>query len=88
MTAREWIAEWDEEMLLADGFEDAILGVAQRCSQPALVVYDAQRCIEILVERDGMSEQDAEEFFAFNTEGAWAGKHTPLFMWRVPQLER
>jgi hypothetical protein len=27
-----------------------------------------------------MTRDDAEEFFEFNTLGAWMGEHTPLFM--------
>lgn len=79
---REWVAGYNEAALLADGFEAAIIGIAERCSMPPLVVYDAERCIEILVERDGMSHEEAAEFFHFNTLGSWAGEHTPLFMWR------
>jgi hypothetical protein len=79
---REWIAEHNEEALLADGFDAAIIGVAVRCSQPALVVYDAEKCIEILEQRDGMGHEEATEFFEFNTLGAWVGAGTPLFLWR------
>lgn len=82
---REWIAGYDGDALLADGFEAAIIGVAERCSQPPLVVYDAERCIEILMQRDGMSYDDAHEYFSFNVLGAWVGEHTPLFMWRPPR---
>ena len=79
---RTWLSAFDEEMLLADGFEDAVLGVAERCGQPNLVVYDADKCIKILMERDGMDHDAAEEFFHFNTLGAWMGEHTPLFLWK------
>ena len=82
---RDWIAFHTEEALLADGFEGAIIGVAERCSQPTLVVYDAKRCVEILMRRDGMSYEDACEFFEFNTLGAWVGEHTPLFLWRYEE---
>lgn len=78
---REWIAEHNEEALLADGYEDAIIGVAERCGQPTLVVYDAVKCIQILIDRDGMTPEEASEFFAFNTLGSWMGEHTPLFLW-------
>ena len=81
---REWISSHNEEALLADGFEAAILGVAERCSKPALVVYDAEKCLDILVDRDGMDPSEALEFFSYNTLGAWAGEHTPLFLWKVP----
>lgn len=78
----DWVAEHNGEALLADGFDAALIGVADRCGQPSLVVYDAQKCIEILIERDGMTPEDAREFFEFNTLGAWAGQNTPLFLWR------
>ncbi|HSR90203.1 MAG TPA: hypothetical protein VLK88_02775 [Gemmatimonadales bacterium] len=84
---RAWIADHNPDALLADGFEAAIVGVAERCSQPTLVVYDAQKCIEILVARDGMSYEEASECFGFNTLGAWVGDQTPLYLWRLPADE-
>ena len=82
---REWVREANEEALYAEGFEAAIVGIAERCSEPALVVYDADRCIEILIERDGMSWEEACEFFSVNVLGSWVGKHTPLFLRRFGQ---
>jgi hypothetical protein len=82
---RAWIAEMNPEALLADGFEDAIIGVAERCSKEPLVVYDIQKCVQILVTRDGMTEEEALEFLEFNTLGAWMGEMTPLFLWRAPE---
>lgn len=79
---REWITGCNEEALLADGFEDAIVGIAERCGQPMLVIYDAMKCIQILMDRDGMEAEEAFDFFSFNTLGAWFGEHTPLFLWR------
>jgi len=80
---REWIDAHNPEALLADGFEDAIIGVAERCSCPSLVVYDAETCGAILV-KQGMTPEEAAEYFSFNTLGAWVGPNTPLFMWRRP----
>ncbi len=74
------LAEVDPEILLADGFEDALIGYAQRCGQPPLAVYDRRRCIDVLVERDGMTYEEAEEYFEFNVVGAWVGERTPLFL--------
>jgi hypothetical protein len=72
----------DDHSLLADGFEDAFLGWAPRMNSPTLAVYDYEKCIEILMNRDGMSRDDAEEYFGFNVEDAWAGEGTPLFLHR------
>lgn len=69
----------EEEILLADGFEDAYMGLATQFTKPPLAVYDRRKCIQILVDRDGMSEEEAEEYFQFNVEGSWVGDSTPLF---------
>lgn len=82
MNVQQWIAEHNEEAVLFDGYEDAIIGIAERCSTAGLVIYDAMKCIQILMDRDGMSQEDAAEFFGFNTLGCWAGDNTPLFLWR------
>jgi hypothetical protein len=69
----------DEEITLADGFEDAFLGVARQFGKP-FAIYDREKCIDILVNRDGMSPEEAEEYFQFNVEGAWVGENTPAFL--------
>jgi hypothetical protein len=84
MSVHDWIKEHNEEALTADGFDDAIIGVAERCSCLPLVVYDAEKCIEILQRDSDMTEEEAIEFFSFNTLGAWMGENTPLFLWRPP----
>jgi hypothetical protein len=81
---RSWIAEFDENMLLADGYEAAIVGVGERCGQVPLVVYDADKCIEVLMTSSEMAYDEAYEFFTFNTLGAWAGEYSPLYVWRPP----
>jgi hypothetical protein len=79
---KAWLAEAAPDALLADGFEDAILGIVERVGQPAIVIYDREKCIAIL-QRD-MSYDDALEFFDFNTSGAWVGPGTPGFLVRLP----
>ena len=83
MTPGEQLAEANPEALLFDGFEDALVGIACQQYKPALAVYDRAKCVEILCARDGMTHEDAEEFFAFNTEGAWLGPNTPLILTRL-----
>ena len=80
MSNHEFAAGFNADALMADGFEEAFLGMAERCSKPALALYDARKCIAILVEQ-GMSDDEADEFFRFNTLGAWCGENTPLFLW-------
>lgn len=68
----------DESVLLADGFENAFIGIGQQFGKP-ISVYDRGKCIRIL-EEQGMSPEEAEEYFSFNTEGAWVGEQTPIFL--------
>jgi hypothetical protein len=69
----------EEGILLADGFEEAFLGIGQQFNT-RFAVYDRAKCISILMESDSMTEEDAEEFFEFNTQGAYVGKSTPCFL--------
>jgi hypothetical protein len=69
----------DESVLLADGYEDALIGTADIRST-IVAVYDANKCVEILMKRDGMSFEEATEFFEFNTLGAYVGEQTPIFV--------
>ena len=71
------ILEWfpEEEILKADGFDDAIIGVEDESMR---LIYSVSKCIEILVAQ-GMSEEDAVEYFHFNTKGAWVGDKTPIW---------
>jgi len=83
--AEEILANLEEpECLFMDGFDDAIIGVGQQYTNEVLVVYDRNKCIEILVERDGMTYEDAEEFFSFNSDCAWVGKKTPMIVVTSP----
>ena len=81
MTAREELDAFadatGETVLVANGFDDALLGYTQRVGQPTLAVYDRLKCIEVLMYRDGMTFEEAEEFFEYNVAGAWVGEGTP-----------
>lgn len=70
---------YPENAIIVDGFDDCIIGIAERCSQPDIVAYDTDKIIEKLV-ADGMLRDEAEEHFYFNIQGAWLGEDTPVFI--------
>ena len=77
----------NEEALLADGFEDAFLGMCEVFGRPPLATYDRDKCIEIIIESSessGLTDEEAydeaEEFFEFNVAGSWGGDNTPVYM--------
>jgi hypothetical protein len=67
-----------DKILLADGFDNAFIGVENY--EPKKALYDTNKCVDILMERDGMDEDEAIEFFEFNVAGAYVGEHTPMFV--------
>ena len=76
---KDLLYQLSPDVIVADGFEDALIGVGQQFNK-AMAVYDRQKCIEILMERDGMSDEEAVEYFEYNVTGAWGGEYTPIFL--------
>jgi hypothetical protein len=68
-----------EGAMLANGFEDALVGYGYQFNYP-VAVYSMNGCMEILMKRDGMNDEEAMEFFNFNVQGAWVGESTPIFL--------
>ena len=70
---RELLNELEGEWLLADGFDEAIIGVYED-----KVVYSNSKCIEILMK--DMTEEEAVKYFDFNVLGTYIGEQTPIFV--------
>lgn len=76
---RDVLADLNPEALLFDGLEDALIGYATRAPGHVVAIYDFDAIIALLT-RDGASEEDALEHFAFNIEAAYVGEHTPMVL--------
>lgn len=83
MMLREDISEINPEALLIDGFDEAIIGMAERINLGPVVAYDVEKIIQIMVERDEMTYEEAIEYFEFNILGAWVGENTPIFINKI-----
>ena len=76
----------DESLVLLGGspeeqrdFARAFIGITWR-DNVKIAVYDRDAVVSVYVERDGMSRSEAEEFFEFNTAGAYVGEQNPIFV--------
>jgi hypothetical protein len=72
------LAEENPQALFADGLEEACIGIARRCGQPSLAVYDYNKVVELFM-ADGMSYEEAVEWVEYNVVGAWMGDNTPVW---------
>jgi len=72
----------EDSVLLADGFEDAFIGFAHPWQNQHVptAIYDRKKCIKILMDRDKMTQEEAEDYFEFNVSGAYVGESTPIFV--------
>lgn len=73
---KETIAEYNPEALFADGHDHAIMGY----TNDGRVVYSADQIIGGLINQ-GMTQEEAIEFFDFNIAGAFVGEYTPIYMY-------
>ena len=73
----EGIVEYyqDEDILKADGFDDAVIGIDTGTMR---LIYSVTRCVEILIV-GGMDMNDAIEYFDFNVRGSYVGEKTPIW---------
>ena len=86
-----WLKQMEEELqrhdeesktpLFAEGFDAALIGVGVQFSRE-VAVYDYAKCIDVLMKRHGMSEEDALDYMEFNVTGAYMGTGTPVFLIR------
>ena len=63
----------DEEQM---DFADAFVGVID----DSIAVYERDKVIEVFMNRDGMSDIEAVEWFDYNVQGAYIGEQTPLYI--------
>ena len=83
MTIRPTKTQGDEEVWVADGLEDALMGYGEQAGQ-TVAVYDYDKCLEIFMQRDGMDREEAVEHMSYNVAGTHLPGKTPVFLERFP----
>ena len=76
---RELIEEQYSEIMFCDGYDDCIVGIVDKFGSEPIVCYDKNKIIDKMIE-DGMTTDDAYEYFDFNVIGAYVGERTPCFL--------
>lgn len=73
---RERIAEENEEAILWDGCDDAIVGITPNGE----VVYSIEKLWEVFIAQ-GMTEEEAIEWVDYNILCAYVGEFTPIHIY-------
>jgi hypothetical protein len=77
MNRKERLAEIHPDLMFADGFDEALVGYVEVFTS-VVALYDRDKCIRILID-EGMSYEEAEDYFSSNKQGAYVGEYTPGF---------
>jgi hypothetical protein len=89
----ELLADSNPEALFMDGFDDAIIGIAERPNLGPIVAYDEEKIINILITQmepdlddlDGRDEFDVKiemalDYYGYNIKSTWMGENTPIII--------
>ena len=77
---------FDDSIITADGFELAFLGCGYSFNG-SYAIYSLSNCLEILMQRDEMTYDEAEEFFEYNVIGSFVGDRMPVFLLQMKEVE-
>lgn len=76
-------SDYTDKILLADGFDEAFLGVGENSEGNPVAIYSIEKCLNILAEQfkdQEDPETDAIDYFEFNVRGSYVGEFTPMFI--------
>ena len=74
---KDEIRRINPDAMLVDGHDDSLAG----WDTQGRAIYFIDHIIGTLIERDGMTAEEAVEFFDFNIAGAYVGEYTPIYMY-------
>jgi hypothetical protein len=76
---RDTLSEGNPDAIVWDGFDEALIGIGERCGLGPVAIYDHEAMVEILME--DMTVDDAHEYLQYNVIGAYVGEYTPIVVY-------
>ena len=77
---KDRINEENPDAMKMDGFDDAIIGIAEIPGGEPLLAYSETRIITLLFTQQKMTMDEAREYYDFNIAGCYVGKGTPVII--------
>ena len=76
-----------ETMMMDVTLDEAFIGIATTFGEKIRAVYDISKVIDLL-QRQGMTYEEAEEYFDYKIVGSYEGEQAPIFMHMMPPRQR
>ena len=67
------------DLMQAIEFEEALIGYGRKKGSQDSLVYDYDKCLQILMKK-GMTDEEAIEWMEYNVVDAYVGPKTPIFV--------
>ena len=78
----------EEGAVWMDGFDECVVGSVERFGMEPVLAYDLDAVIGKLVRKgEGMTLEEAWEWWSVNMRGAWVGEMTPAFVRMLDRRE-
>ena len=74
------IEEYAPDAIILTDLDEAIIGIVESFGGGSRILYDKNKILDILMERDGMTRSEAEEFYDYNILGGYFGESNPVFL--------
>lgn len=73
------INEYAEGAIILSDLDNAIIGIVEDFNGRR-ILYSKTKILNILMVRDGMTMDEAEEYYDYNILGLYAGDQNPVFL--------
>ena len=81
----ETLGELNPEAVFWPNYEPALIGIGQQFNT-YVAVYSYRAMLDVLVERDGCTFEEATEHISYNTLGQYTGPYDPVVLYDKEDL--
>ena len=74
------LSEINPDAYFFNGLENGLIGIAQQYPRHPVACYDYDKCIKSLMTQNHWNEEEATEFFEYNTVCVALGPNTPVIL--------
>jgi hypothetical protein len=80
------LEDYAPDAIILTDLDEAIIGVVESFGGGSRILYDKNKILDLLMERDGMTHSEAEEYYDFNIIGGYFGEMNPVFLDRTVKM--
>ena len=80
------LEDYAPDAIILTDLDEAIIGVVESFGGGSRILYDKNKILDLLMERDGMTHSEAEEYYDYNIIGGYFGEMNPVFLDRTVKM--